>query len=319
MLLRAIEEGGLLARQRGRDFTRCGGVRIRSRRTLSLWVGATRVRQRRPGRGPAALDRSLSHRIDRRSDGGRRPIGHGTLYRCHRWAHQVIGDDFLATSAVLVQRAARECTCNAVLIAESGRYPHRDEGGARRGKRAGFGTIVSAFRRNRRCHHRSLEHRMGCSQLKGDARARSASAKWNEVLRIEEAQGPRALCRLQRIARSTQHQARMSVPSATSPHLLRGSSSCWPFSCSPRWTLWLKFLLRSYPLPPLILRALRCAYIVDASCRWRRAWGVRSLLRTKRPGLQVMRGLLLVGAQVVFLRSRYLPLAEAAAITFVAP
>jgi hypothetical protein len=32
-----------------------------------------------------------------------------------------------------------------------------------------------------------------------------------------------------------------------------------------------------------------------------------------------MRGLLLVGAQVVFLRSRYLPLAEAAAITFVAP
>jgi drug/metabolite transporter (DMT)-like permease len=44
------------------------------------------------------------------------------------------------------------------------------------------------------------------------------------------------------------------------------------------------------------------------------------LLRTKRPGLQVMRGLLLVGSTGLFyIALRYLPLAEAAAITFVAP
>jgi len=44
------------------------------------------------------------------------------------------------------------------------------------------------------------------------------------------------------------------------------------------------------------------------------------LLRTRRPGLQVMRGLLLVGSTGLFyLALRYLPLAEAAAITFVAP
>ena len=44
MLLRAIESAGYVARRRGRDLARHRGVRIRPRRTLSLWPGTTRVR-----------------------------------------------------------------------------------------------------------------------------------------------------------------------------------------------------------------------------------------------------------------------------------
>jgi drug/metabolite transporter (DMT)-like permease len=79
-----------------------------------------------------------------------------------------------------------------------------------------------------------------------------------------------------------------------------------------------KFLLRSYPLPPLIFARYAVHTLLMLMLLAPRM-GL-DLLRTRRPGLQVMRGLLLVGSTGLFyLALRYLPLAEAAAITFVAP
>ena len=79
-----------------------------------------------------------------------------------------------------------------------------------------------------------------------------------------------------------------------------------------------KFLLRSYPLPPLIFARYAVHTLLMLMLLAPRM-GL-DLLRTKRPGLQVLRGLLLVGSTGLFyLALRYLPLAEAAAITFVAP
>jgi drug/metabolite transporter (DMT)-like permease len=79
-----------------------------------------------------------------------------------------------------------------------------------------------------------------------------------------------------------------------------------------------KFLLRSYPLPPLIFARYAVHTLLMLMLLAPRMGF--DLLRTKRPGLQVMRGLLLVASTGLFyLALRYLPLAEAAAITFVAP
>ena len=111
----------------------------------------------------------------------------------------------------------------------------------------------------------------------------------------------------------------MSVPSGHSPHLLRGILLIMlaVFLFSSMDTL-AKFLLRSYPLPPLIFARYAVHTLLMLMLLAPRM-GL-DLLRTKRPGLQVMRGLLLVGSTGLFyLALRYLPLAEAAAITFVAP
>ena len=111
----------------------------------------------------------------------------------------------------------------------------------------------------------------------------------------------------------------MSVPSGHSPHLLRGILLIMlaVFLFSSMDTL-AKFLLRSYPLPPLIFARYAVHTLLMLMLLAPRM-GL-DLLRTRRPGLQVMRGLLLVGSTGLFyLALRYLPLAEAAAITFVAP
>ena len=108
---------------------------------------------------------------------------------------QVIGDDFLVTNAVLVQRAAQECTCNAVLIKPNQAGTLTETKAALdAGKRAGFGTIVSA--RSGETEDVTIAHLSigwDAGQLKVGAFARSERmAKWNEVLRIEETLGQAA-------------------------------------------------------------------------------------------------------------------------------
>jgi len=105
---------------------------------------------------------------------------------------QVIGDDYLVTSAALVERAARERTCNAVLIKPNQAGTITEAKAALdAGKRAGFGTIVSA--RSGETEDVAIAHLCigwDAGQLKVGSFARSERmAKWNEVLRIEEALG----------------------------------------------------------------------------------------------------------------------------------
>ena len=79
-----------------------------------------------------------------------------------------------------------------------------------------------------------------------------------------------------------------------------------------------KFMLRSYPLVPLIwaryfVHLVFMLVLLGPRMRL-------DLVRTARPWLQVVRGLLLVGSTGLFYLSlKYLPLAEAAAISFVGP
>jgi drug/metabolite transporter (DMT)-like permease len=103
------------------------------------------------------------------------------------------------------------------------------------------------------------------------------------------------------------------------PHLLRGIVliTLAVFLFSSMDTL-AKYILKSYPLPPLIWAryAVHTAFMLALLAP---RMGL-DLLRTRRPALQVMRGLLLVTSTGFFYVSlRHLPLAEAAAITFVAP
>ena len=109
---------------------------------------------------------------------------------------QVIGDDFLVTNAGAGRRrgGARRVQRGAGQ-AEPGRHRHR---GARRARRRasarGWGTIVSA--RSGETEDVSIAHLAvgwDAGQLKVGSFARSERmAKWNEVLRIEEAEGANA-------------------------------------------------------------------------------------------------------------------------------
>jgi enolase len=108
---------------------------------------------------------------------------------------QVIGDDYLVTSAERVAAAAAAGTCNAALIKpnQAGTVSEtRDALEAAR--RAGWATIVSA--RSGETEDVSIAHLAvgwNAGQLKVGSFARSERmAKWNEVLRIEEALGGRA-------------------------------------------------------------------------------------------------------------------------------
>jgi drug/metabolite transporter (DMT)-like permease len=79
-----------------------------------------------------------------------------------------------------------------------------------------------------------------------------------------------------------------------------------------------KHVLRSYPLPPLIWARYAVHLIFMLVLLWPRMGA--ALVRTAHPGLQVLRGLLLVVSTGFFYLSlTFLPLAEAAAITFVGP
>jgi drug/metabolite transporter (DMT)-like permease len=106
---------------------------------------------------------------------------------------------------------------------------------------------------------------------------------------------------------------------ATHHHTLRGillmMSAVFMFSSMD--TL-VKYMLQSYPMPGLIWARYMVHLLVMVVLLWPRAGF--ALLRTNRPGLQMLRGLLLVMSTTFFYFAlRHLPLAEAAAISFVGP
>jgi enolase len=106
---------------------------------------------------------------------------------------QIIGDDFLVTSAARVADAAAAGACNAVLIKPNQAGTVTETRAALdAGKRAGWGTIVSA--RSGETEDVTIVHLAAgwdAGQLKVGSFARSERmAKWNEALRIEEAIGP---------------------------------------------------------------------------------------------------------------------------------
>lgn len=105
---------------------------------------------------------------------------------------QIIGDDLLVTNAGRVGEAAAARACNAVLIKpnQAGTITETKEA-LETAKAAGFGTIVSA--RSGETEDVTIAHLAigwDAGQLKVGSFSRSERmAKWNEVLRIEEALG----------------------------------------------------------------------------------------------------------------------------------
>lgn len=103
---------------------------------------------------------------------------------------QIIGDDFLVTSAARVEAAAQDATVNAVLIKvnQAGTVTEA-KAALDAGRHAGFGTIVSA--RSGETEDVVIAHLAvgwNAGQLKVGSFARSERmAKWNEVLRIADA------------------------------------------------------------------------------------------------------------------------------------
>jgi enolase len=108
---------------------------------------------------------------------------------------QVVGDDFLVTRAGRVSEAAAAGACNAVLIKPNQAGTVTETKAALdAGKRAGWGTIVSA--RSGETEDVTIAHLAvgwDAGQIKVGSFARSERmAKWNELIRIEEALGPAA-------------------------------------------------------------------------------------------------------------------------------
>ena len=105
---------------------------------------------------------------------------------------QIVGDDYLTTNALQVVAAAADRSCNAVLIKinQAGTLTEA-KAALDAGKHAGFGTIVSA--RSGETEDVAIAHLAvgwNAGQLKVGSFARGERmAKWNEVLRIEEALG----------------------------------------------------------------------------------------------------------------------------------
>ncbi len=103
---------------------------------------------------------------------------------------QIIGDDFLVTSAARVEAAAQDATVNAVLIKvnQAGTVTEA-KAALDAGRHVGFGTIVSA--RSGETEDVAIAHLAvgwNAGQLKVGSFARSERmAKWNEVLRIADA------------------------------------------------------------------------------------------------------------------------------------
>jgi enolase len=106
---------------------------------------------------------------------------------------QIIGDDYLTTNAARVAAAAADRACNAVLIKPNQAGTVTETRAALdAGLRAGFATVVSA--RSGETEDVSVAHLAvgwNAGQLKVGSCARGErTAKWNELLRIEEALGP---------------------------------------------------------------------------------------------------------------------------------
>lgn len=108
---------------------------------------------------------------------------------------QVIGDDYLVTNATRVRDAAAAKACNAVLIKPNQAGTMTETLDAlQAAKECGFSTIVSA--RSGESEDVMISHLSvgwNAGQLKVGSFARSERmAKWNELLRIEEALGSAA-------------------------------------------------------------------------------------------------------------------------------
>jgi len=108
---------------------------------------------------------------------------------------QIVGDDYLVTNTGRVERAARDRACNALLVKPNQAGTVTEARAALDAARAaGFTTIVSA--RSGETEDVTIAHLAvgwGAGQLKVGSFARSERmAKWNEVLRIEEALGDQA-------------------------------------------------------------------------------------------------------------------------------
>ncbi len=105
---------------------------------------------------------------------------------------QVIGDDYLVTSAMRITAAAQSRACNAVLLKPNQAGTVTETAAALAAAReAGWNTIISA--RSGETEDVTIVHLAigwGVGQLKVGSFARGErTAKWNEVLRIEEALG----------------------------------------------------------------------------------------------------------------------------------
>jgi enolase len=109
---------------------------------------------------------------------------------------QVIGDDYLVTNAARVREASANKACNAVLIKpnQAGTISETFDA-LQAAKACGFSTIVSA--RSGESEDVMISHLSvgwNAGQLKVGSFARSERmAKWNELLRIEEALGASAI------------------------------------------------------------------------------------------------------------------------------
>lgn len=109
---------------------------------------------------------------------------------------QVIGDDYLVTSAERVSEAARRGACNAVLLKVNQRGTVGETLAAlQAARRAGFGTVVSA--RSGESEDTAIAHLAvgwNAGQIKvGSITRGERTAKWNELLRIEESLGAQAV------------------------------------------------------------------------------------------------------------------------------
>ncbi len=105
---------------------------------------------------------------------------------------QVIGDDFLVTSAARIRAAARDAACNAVLIKPNQAGTLSETRAALdAARKAGFGAIVSA--RSGETEDATIVHLAvgwGIEQLKvGSITRGERTAKWNEGLRIADSLG----------------------------------------------------------------------------------------------------------------------------------
>jgi enolase len=108
---------------------------------------------------------------------------------------QIVGDDFLVTNAMRIQKAARAGACNAVLIKPNQAGTITETFAAVEASRAAnWGAILSA--RSGETEDVTVVHLAvgwGVRQLKVGSFSRSERmAKWNEGIRIEEALGSRA-------------------------------------------------------------------------------------------------------------------------------
>jgi enolase len=106
---------------------------------------------------------------------------------------QIVGDDFLVTDAARIRDAAAQGAANTVLIKPNQRGTLTETKAAwDAAKECGYAGIVSA--RSGETEDTTIVHLAigwGTGQLKVGSFARSERmAKWNEVLRIEEAMGP---------------------------------------------------------------------------------------------------------------------------------